>query len=168
MSKIDHVIMFIASIASAIVIGCLLGSIIVCCLTSCTTTKYVTVPETHTEIYYRTDTLRQTDSIIDKQVTVVREVDSATMAQYGIRLESMQRAWLIESDRWQKEIERLSQTRTDTVCIIDSVPVPYPKPEYIEKKLTPWQKFRIWIGDFVVIAAILLIIFAVWKAIRIT
>ena len=89
------------SIASAIVIGCLLGSIIVCCLTSCTTTKYVTVPETHTEIHYRTDTLRQTDSIIDKQVTVVREVDSATMAQYGIRLESMQRAWLIESGRWQ-------------------------------------------------------------------
>ena len=63
---------------------------------SCTTTKYVTVPEVHEMWHHQTDTIHQTDSIIDRQTMVIREVDSAAMAEYGIQLKDMQRAWLVE------------------------------------------------------------------------
>lgn len=100
----------------------------------CTTTKYVPVTETHTEHHWHTDTVRQTDSIIDRQTTLIREVDSATMAQYGIQLKDMQRAWLIQNDRLQRELSRLRESKTDTVVIRDSIPYPVEVIKEVERK----------------------------------
>ncbi len=103
----------------------LLLALTVCALLgSCTTTKYVTVPEVHEHWHHSTDTIRQTDSIIDRQTTTIREVDSATMAQYGIQMSALQTAWLIQTDRLQREISALRATRTDTVHERDSIPYP--------------------------------------------
>ena len=68
--------------------------------------KVVTVPEVHELHHWHSDTIRQTDSVVNNQTTVIREVDSATMAQDGIRLDKAQRAWLIQNDRLSR-IERL-------------------------------------------------------------
>jgi hypothetical protein len=76
-------------------------------MTGCTTTKYVTMPEVHEHWHHSTDTVTQTDSVIDRQTTTIREVDSATMAQYGIQIRAMQTAWLIQTERLQREISAL-------------------------------------------------------------
>ena len=93
-------------------------------LTGCTTTEYVTMPEVHEHWHHSTDTIHKTDSIIDRQTTTIREVDSATMAQYGIQMSALQRAWLIQTERLQREISALRSTSTDTVHERDSIPYP--------------------------------------------
>lgn len=135
------VVVFIAAILLALGVITLLGG--------CTTTKYVAVSETHTD----------TVMIMKQQRDSIWMHDS---------IHVWQGSDTVRIERWHtKYIDRL---RTDTLyqSSIDSVPVPYTVEVEVEKQLTPWQQFRIWIGDVVVIATILLIIFAVWKAIRIT
>lgn len=95
-------------------------------LTSCTTTKVVTVPEVHEKHHWHTDSVIKRDSVIRDRQTTIREVDSATMAQYGIRLDKAQRAWLIQTDRLQREIERLQSVSNTRDTVRDSVSVPYP------------------------------------------
>ena len=100
----------------------------------------VTVPEIHEHWHHTSDTIRQTDSIIDHQTTIIRELDSAAMARYGIRLQGMQKAWLVESNRLQRELSELRQSKTDTVIERDSVPVPYPVIKEVKKPLTMIEK----------------------------
>ena len=113
---------------------------------SCTTTKYVTVPEVHEMWHHQTDTVHQTDSIIDRQTMVIREVDSAAMAEYGIQLKDMQRAWLIETNRLQRELSELRQTRTDTVHERDSIPYPVEVVKEVAKPLAWWEKVLMLLG----------------------
>lgn len=129
-------------------------------LTGCTTTKYVTVPEVHEHWHHSTDTIVKTDSIIDRQTTTIREVDSATMAQYGIQMSALQTAWLIQTDRLQRELSELRKTRTDTIHERDSIPYPVEVVKEVAKPLTWWQQTRILVGGIVIF---LLIIFVVWK-----
>ena len=119
---------------------------------SCTTTKYVTVPEVHEHWHHQTDTIMRTDSIIDHQQIIIREVDSATMAQYGIELKDMQRAWLIENNRLRKQLSELMQSRADTTIVHDSVPVPYPFEVKVPAELTQWQQIRISLANLLLYA----------------
>jgi hypothetical protein len=100
----------------------------------------VTVPEVHEHWHHTSDTIRQTDSIIDRQTTIIRELDSAAMARYGIRLQGMQKAWLVENNRLQRELSELRQSKTDTVIERDSVPVPYPVIKEVKKPLNFFEK----------------------------
>lgn len=100
----------------------------------------LTVPEIHEHWHHTSDTIRQTDSIIDKQTTIIRELDSAAMAMYGIRLQGLQRAWLVDNSRLQRELSELRQTKTDTVIERDSIPVPYPVIQEVKKPLTMIEK----------------------------
>lgn len=134
-----NVVCCVVTIAVGLLLCALLGS--------CTTTKYVTVPEVHEHWHHSTDTIHQTDSIIDRQTMTIREVDSATMAQYGIQMKQMQTAWLIQTDRLQRELSELRQARTDTIHVRDSIPVPYPVE--VEKPLTWWQQTRIHIANII-------------------
>lgn len=93
-------------------------------LTSCTTTKVVTVPEVHEQHHHHTDSVFKRDSVIDHKTTTIRELDSAAMAQYGIKLERAERAWLIQTDRLQRELSELKEAKNDTVIQRDSVPYP--------------------------------------------
>ena len=104
----------------------LLAAIVLMLFTGCKQVEYVTVPQVRTEHHYHTDTLERVDSVIDYQQTIIREVDSAIMAQFGIQLKSAERAWLIQNDRLQREIDRLRQTTQQADTIRDSILVPYP------------------------------------------
>ncbi len=95
-------------------------------LTACTTTKevMVPVPEIHEYVHHHTDSIRTTDTVIDVRQVIIREVDSATLAAYGIRLQgSLQRAWLIDSDRLRRELTAMYQVKTDTVAVHDTATV---------------------------------------------
>ena len=114
---------------------------------SCTTTKYVTVPEVHEMWHHQTDTIHQTDSIIDRQTTVIREVDSAAMAEYGIQLKDMQRAWLVERNSLRSELKALRETKADTVVVHDSIPKPVPVEVEVPAELTWWQQARLHLAN---------------------
>lgn len=115
-------------------------------LFSCTKTVYQPMPEVHTEHHYHTDSVVHSDTVIDRQTTIIREVDSATMAQYGIRLAQAEKAWLIQSDKLYKEIERLRASRHDTVTIRDSIPYPVFVDKEVPAKLSNWQIFLMTLG----------------------
>ena len=108
-------------------------------MVSCST-KVVTVPEIHHEYHSHTDSVLMCDSVIDRQTNIIREVDSATMAQYGITLKEAERAWLIQSDRLQREIQQLKESRNDTVEVRDTINVPYP----VEVVKEPPLKDKVW------------------------
>ena len=109
--------------------------------------KELSVPEVHNFYHHDTDSVFINDSVIDHQTTLIREVDSATMAQFGIQLERQQRAWLVQNERLMKEISMLKQSKTDTVHIRDSIPVPYP----VEKKVTAKERLGYLTNDLIVI-----------------
>ena len=140
------------------------GWILMLLLTGCRTQeRIVTVPEVHELWHHQSDTVIRTDSVVDRQTTIVKEVDSATMAEYGIQLEAMQRAWLVKNDRLLREMRQLRQTKADTVVERDTIPLPYPvyKTEYRDKPLRAWQKALMCAGT----AATLLL--CAWIIIRI-
>jgi hypothetical protein len=152
-----------ASIILAVIITCLLMAI----LSSCTTTKYVTVPEVHEHWHHSTDTIRQTDSIIDHQTTTIREVDSATMAQYGIQMKQMQWAWLIETNRLQRELSELRQSHTDTIHERDSIPYPVEVVKEVPAQLSWWQQARLHLANILLyLLAVVAIIFVGRKYLR--
>jgi len=129
----------------------------------CTTKeRVVTVPEVHELHHWHSDTIRHTDSVVNNQTTVIREVDSATMAQYGIRLDKAQRAWLIQNDRLQREIERLQSISNTSDTVRDSIPVPYPV-----EKLVPRERSKVEWGLIVMgILSLMILIINVANKIR--
>ena len=121
---------------------------------SCTTTKYVPVPEVHEHWHHSTDTIHKTDSVIDLQTRIIREVDSATMARYGIQMKDMQRAWLVETNRLQRELSELRQSSTDTIHERDSIPYPVEVEKEVPAQLSWWQRLRLGLGSAVLIGLV--------------
>ena len=121
--------------------------------------KVLTVPEVHNFYHHDTDSVFINDSVIDNQTTIIREVDSATMAQFGVQLESQQRAWLIQNERLMKEISMLKQSKNDTVHIRDSIPVPYP----VEKKVTAKERLGYLTNDLIVILCLGCVVLLIFK-----
>lgn len=144
------------------VVGVLIAMAVCALLGSCTTTKYVPVTETHTEHHWHTDSVKERDSVHTENTTIIREVDSAAMAKYGIQMQNNQRAWLVlqrEIENRLRELEHMTATH-DTIR--DSVPAPFPVEviKEVPAKLTWWQQARMYVGSIVIF---LLIIFVVWK-----
>lgn len=129
-----------------------------CCwlFSACTPGKVVTVPEVHEHWHHTTDTILRRDSVIDHRQTIIREVDSATMAQYGIQMSAMQTAWLIQTDRMQRELSELRQTKADTIQVRDSVPVPCPVIKEVKKPLTGIEKGLMGVGVLAVIVVVVI------------
>ena len=114
---------------------------------SCATTKYVPVTQQHTEHHWHTDSVRERDSVHTENSTIIRELDSAAMARYGIQLKNAERAWLVQSREMEmrlRELERMTATR-DTVH--DSIPAPYPVEVKVPVDLTWWQQTRLHIAN---------------------
>ena len=141
-----HSIGYIVAIVILLMVCALLGS--------CTSTEYVPVPEVHEHWHHSTDTIHKTDSVIDRQTTTIREVDSATMARYGIQLKDMQRAWLIETNRLQRELSGLRQTRTDSVHERDSIPYPVEVVKEIARPLAWWEKLLMLLGILLILIVV--------------
>lgn len=138
-----------------------IGALIICALMgSCTTERQVTVPETHIEHHWHTDTLLQHDSIHNEHTTVVRELDSAQMAEYGIRLKEAERAWLVESSQLRYMLSQLQHRAEIHDTVRDTIANLYPVDRVVQAQLSGWQHFLMWTG---VIALIVLICFIAFK-----
>lgn len=112
--------------------------LVVFCLGSCRT-KYVSVPEYHTEYITKTDSFTQRDSIFVK--------DSIYMWMQGDTIYK-EKFSVIYKDRWR------DRYICDTIIKTDSVRVPYP----VEKQLTKWQQIKLDIGEWVMVALALALI----------
>ena len=105
-------------------------------LTGCRT-KYVSVPEYHTEYKTRTDSILKRDSVwIHDSVSVWMKNDT------------------VYKDRWHTEwrYHNIDKIRQDTILKKDSVRVPYP----VEKRLSKWQQVKV---DYFVPLVCLCVIF---------
>ena len=116
-------------------------AVAVCALLSgCTTTQYVPVIE------HRTDTLIHTvhhrDSIHITDSTVIREKGDTVFV-----------------DRWHTRWH--DRTLHDTIYQArhDTIPQPYPVTKEVPAPLTWWQQARIYLGDAVLVAIVLLLVF---------
>lgn len=111
-------------------------------------TKYVTVPEYHTEYVVRTDTVERTDSIY--------RTDSVVIFQRG---DTIFKDRLIYQDRYRYR----NQVKTDTLIKRDTIYVPKPT----ERTLTKWEQRYISLGKYslgaIVSAISVIIAFAVWR-----
>lgn len=140
--------------------------LLVILLVGCKTQEPIVVHDVRTEYKVRTDTLHIRDSIIHNTTTVVREVDSAAMAEWGVRLDGMQRAWLVLQQQQQQGSHVQHASRVDTVIVRDSIPTPYPVTKYVEKKLSKWQQLMMGLGYALLAIIISVVLFIVFKVIN--
>ena len=128
-------------------------------LCSCTTTRYVTVPEVHEQHHWHTDSVHKTDSVIHEKQTTIRELDSAAMAQYGIQIRQNEKAWLVMSNELRREIERLEAMCADRDTVRDSIPKPYPV-EVIKEvpRQKTWLERAVFCAGLISIMILILII----------
>ena len=132
--------------------------LVLCLLTSCTTTKYVPVETNHTEHHWHTDTIIQKDSVVKESMTTVMQLDSAQMAKYGIQLKNAERAWLVKSWELERQIEQLQKLSAIRDTVRDSIQVPYP----VEKKLTKWQQAKVDWGGWAMLVVFISFFIIVW------
>ena len=110
-------------------------------LTSCTTTKYVEVERVHTDTLKITK--HQRDSIwLHDSVLVDKSGDT------------------IKIEKWHTKYVEKQVHDTLYQAKIDSIPAPYPVEKIVEKQLSGWQNFRLWLGNIAL--AIGAISVAVW------
>lgn len=109
--------------------------VLVFCLGSCRT-KYVSVPEYHTEYITKTDSFTQRDSIFVKDsIYMWMQGDTIYKEKYSV----------IYKDRWR------DRYLCDTIIKTDSIRVPYP----VERQLTKWESFKQQLGTYTVIAVMI-------------
>lgn len=118
-------------------------AVIIMMLTACKTT-YVPIETV------RTDTVR----ITRQQHDSIYVHDSIYQKENGDTL-------LIE--RWHTRYKEKLVHDTIYQHRIDSVPKPYPVPEYIEKKLNWWQRLRMRMGEIAMIFLIAAAGIGIWK-----
>ena len=140
----------------------IIGLLLCAMLSGCTTTKYVPVTEQHTEHHWHTDSVKERDSVHTENTTIIREVDSASMAKYGIQMQANQRAWLVlqrEMEQRLRELEHMTATH-DTIR--DSIPCPVEVIKEVPAKLTWWQQTRLHLAN--ILLYLLLIVGIIWIA----
>ena len=132
-------------------------------LSSCTTTRYIPVTETRTEHHWHTDSVKERDSTHTERETIIREVDSAAMARYGIQMQANQRAWLVLQREMENRLRELEHTSANKDTVRDSIPVPYPVTEYIERSRSKFEWVLLAFGVVFIIASLLFFIYKVKK-----
>ena len=133
----------------AFIVMLIVGLVLCALFGSCTTTKYVPVTQQHTEHHWHTDSVKERDSVHTESTTVIRELDSAAMAQYGIQLKAAERAWLVQNREMEMRLRELERMTASRDTIHDSIPYPVEVPKEVPAKLTWWQQTRIHIGGVV-------------------
>ena len=124
-------------------------------LSGCTTTKYVPVTQQHTEHHWHTDSVKERDSTHTERETIIREVDSAAMAKYGIQMQANQRAWLVLQREMEQRLRELEHMSANKDTVHDTIPKPYPVTEYVERKRTTFEWMLIIIGIAAIFGGIL-------------
>ena len=148
--------------------GFILG-IVVCLMmftcSSCTTTKYVPVAEQHTEHHWHTDSVKQRDSVHTENTTVIRELDSAAMAQYGIQMQANQRAWLVLQREMEQRLRELEHMTAQRDTVHDSISAPYPVEviKEVPAELSWWQQLKMKVGGAAIVLCLLAFLIWVWR-----
>ena len=101
-------------------------------LGSCTTTRYVTVPEIHTDTLIQT-TVRHDSVMSHDSIYHMEKGDTILIEKWHTKY----RERLVH--------DTLYQHRVDTIA------KPYPVPEYVEKKLSWWQRLRLHLGNIMLV-----------------
>ena len=101
-------------------------------LDSCTTTRYVTVPE------YHTDTLIQTS--IQKDSVFLHD-----------SIYHMEKGDTVLIERWHTRYKEKLVHDTTYISKVDTIAKPYPVPEYVEKPLSWWQRLRLHLGNIMLV-----------------
>lgn len=131
-----------------IMVGAFIAALLICALFgSCTTTKYVPVPE------YHTDTVR----IVQHHRDSIYMSDSIYVSDF-VRDDTVYKT----IERWRtKYIERLGH---DTLyqSKIDSIPYPVEVTKEVPAKLTWWQQTRLHLAN--ILLYLLLIVGIIWIA----
>ena len=132
-----------------IMVGAFIAALLICALFgSCTTTKYVTVPE------YHTDTVR----IVQHQRDSIYLSDSIYVSDF-VRDDTVYKT----VERWHtKYIERMIH---DTLyqSKMDSIPYPVEVIKEVPAKLTWWQQTRLHLFNIIGIALVVIVVFYVGK-----
>lgn len=115
-------------------------------LTGCKT-KYVSVPEYHTQYVVRTDSVEKWDSIYLHDSTYIYKVGD-TVSVYVYR------------DKFKYKY--LDRIHIDTLMKTDSIRVPYP----VEKRLTKWERVKMETGGISLVIICVIIIYFMIRFIR--
>lgn len=123
----------------------LLGLILLGLFTSCKT-KYVIVPEYHTEYVYRTDSVEFRDSIYMRDsIYIIKSGD--TITAYKTKY--------VYKDRYRDVV------RVDSFIKTDSIRVPYP----VEKEISLFKKLRFGVNGLLV-GVFLFVVFVVVNKVK--
>ena len=130
------------------ILGAIIVALLICALFgSCTTTNYVPVTQQHTEHHWHTDSVKERDSVHTERSTIIRELDSAAMAQYGIQLRNAERAWLVQSREMENRLRELEHMTASRDTVRDSIPYPVEVTKEVPAKLTWWQQTRLHLAN---------------------
>ena len=132
---------------AGIISGIILALLICALFGSCTTTKYVPVESQHTEHHWHTDSVKERDSVHTEKNIVIRELDSAAMARYGIQMQANQRAWLVLQREMENRLRELEHMTAQRDTVHDSIPAPFPVEVKVPAELTWWQQTRIHLAN---------------------
>lgn len=112
-------------------------------LAGCKTVRYVPVPEYHTLYKTRVDTVHRWDSVYFR--------DSVFIAAKGDTV-------YLTKTHWRERFKNVYHIKADTIMQCDSIRVPYP----VEKPLTKWQRWKMYLGGWAMgVAAGMVILFVV-------
>jgi hypothetical protein len=111
-----------------------------------------------TEYVSKTDTLKQVDTVFTEKETIIREADPELIAKLGLQLKDNEKAILVLKRELERQVNKQSEHRIDTLLRTDTIKVPYP----VEKKLTKWQQVKIDYGGEAIILAIVVIFIVIW------
>ena len=122
----------------AFVVMLIVGLAICALFGSCTTTKYVTVPE------YHTDTLRLSHNVHDS----IYVHDSTFIREKGDTF---------YMERWHTKYVVNEKHDTTYVATHDTIPQPYPVTEYVEKPLSKIEKGLMGVGILTLMALVIFV-----------
>ena len=115
-------------------------------LNSCSP-KVIYVPEYHTEVVTKTDSVVKIDSVHVKDSVIIKQAGDT-----------------IEIDRWHTEYKDRWRERVvvDSFIKVDSVSVPYP----VEKKLSKWQQAKVDLGGWAMLSVVVIVFLFLFFALR--
>lgn len=110
-----------------------------------------------------TDSVNTVDSIIVERETIVREADSAILAEYGLKKKEGERTILLLRRELERQKNLAASKTTDTAYKTVEKPVPVIKYITVEKELSWWQKFLMWVGRLGILGGIGILGVLSWK-----
>lgn len=128
----------------------------------CSPTQYIPIESVSTEYQNHTDTVLIKDSVHTETNTVIREADSALVAQLGLKLKDNERAILILRNELQRIVNEKQEHSTDTVIERDTIQVPVP----VERQLTRWESFCLDYGKLTLGGSVIALLFIVLWIVR--